>query len=103
MKYNQLPLLKKNNQLFFDVSKIKKHDFLKEVLKLKTDDFVFQEFGFCKDKKFFYIVINLLKEELKTETTFELSLKEINGDFFIDNLIKIGKKENLHCVLTEIN
>lgn len=103
MNYIQLPLLKKNNQIFFDVSKIKEHDFIKKVLKIETDNFVFETFGFCKDKKFFYIVISFVKNHILTPATFEFSLNDINGEYYISNLVKKDTKEDLFYAFTDIN
>ena len=103
MSYIQLPLLKKNNQIFFDVSKIKEHDFIKKSLNIKTNDFVFETFGFCKDKKFFYIVINLIDGSREIPETFEFSLNEINGRFFISDVVKKDIEEDLFCALLDIN
>lgn len=93
----QLPLIRKNGQMFFDVEKIKTRNFLNKILDLNEKDYIFETLGFCKDKNLFYIILNLYKGGKRKEETYEFSLKEFNDEYFISKMKKIKNKEEMFC------
>lgn len=97
MDYIKIPLVRDNNQVFFDLKTIESRRFIKETLDLKNDDFIFRSFGFCKDNTLFYIVIDVFENEIEREVTYRFSLMEMNEEYYIKDMQKLKEHEKITC------
>lgn len=98
MKHIQLPLIRHDNQIEFDIDSINKKQFVKSVLNIDHDSFKFKSFGYCLNTSLFYIIIEDYSDfQNFKEERYSFTLNEINEDYFISDVRKLTDDEAITC------
>jgi hypothetical protein len=96
----KIPLIRDNNQIYFDIETIESRNFIKEVLALdENTDFKFKHFGICRDSGLFYLVLELFKEKEGSEAIYRFTLDEFNEEYYIKNVERLNEYETISCDL----
>jgi len=98
MSETQIPLIRSNNQIYFDIETIESRRFIKQVLHInKNTDFKFKHFGFCKDSNFFYLVLKIFEKDETHDDIYKFTIDEFNEEYYIKNIEKLGEYDTISC------
>lgn len=96
----KIPLIRNNQQIFFDIETIESRKFIKETLSIDEDvDFRFKHFGLCLDSDLFYIVLEVFDDEQEIEAIYRFTLDEFNEEYYIKDIEKLTENESITCEL----